>query len=236
MKRVAVFAAITLIGAHAQAQSADDQFAVPDACTLDLTVQMHSCQVANLYHCAGDAEGDRWISYADGDGEYFLSLIDSETRWLQSISLDNGEIAQLDEAGSKDNASFSTLLDTGEDDYDFVTYNNFGETRRQIGRDWLTGDKVTIDGKVLERADFKLETQDKAGNILARRSGTQYIDRDLRVFFSGRETYESPQGDSVQTYDAPVSFAHEGEDGFGAAKPIYDCDMTMTALRPEDLR
>ncbi|MER5172039.1 hypothetical protein [Thioclava sp. GXIMD2076] len=234
MKWVAVFA-LLMSGASAQAQSADDTFAVPENCTLDLTVQMHSCQVANLYHCAGDAEGDRWISYADGEGEYFLSLIDHETRWLRSISLESGEIAELDEAASKDNASFSALLETGEDDYDFVTRNNFGETRRQIGRDWLTGETVTIDGKSMERADFTLETQDGEGNVIARRSGIQYIDRDLRVFFSGRESFQNPQGDNIETNDAPVTFSRKGDEGFGAAKPLFDCDMMMTALRPEDL-
>lgn len=211
-------------------------FVPPNGCALDLTVQMRGCQMANVYHCETDPEGERWISYADSKGEYFLSRIDYETRWLESISLIGGEIDRLDEAASKDHSSFSTLLAQGRDAYDFVTQSNFGQTRRQIGADWLVDEHRTVDGITLQRCDFRLETRDTAGNLIARRKGVQYIDPVRRIFYSGPEHYSTPDGTQFDTDNTPVAFATEGDAGFGATKPTYGCDLMMTGLRPEDLQ
>ncbi|MDD8022341.1 MAG: hypothetical protein PHX82_04440 [Paracoccaceae bacterium] len=207
-------------------------FTPPPGCELEMTVQLHQCQVANHYRCAGDPAGYRTVAYADGSGVFFISQIDDETRWIESFSPETGEIDQLDIAGSKDNASFSALLAEGRDDYDFVTRNNFGEVRRNIGHDQLTGETVTIDGVPLERCTFDLRIEDGAGTFVARRTGQQYISRKMRIFFSDLEDFENAQGDKVQSLQGPVTFAFPGDEGFAAAEPQFDCDMLMTRMSP----
>jgi hypothetical protein len=206
---------------------AAEVFTPPSGCTLTMTVQSRQCSVANYYSCA-TAPGDQWISYADGTGEYFVSRIDSETRWVESYSRDSGKTDRLSNA-SADNASFSALLETGRDDYDFITQSSSGEERRYAGYDLLTGAQVTIDGVPLERSEFDLTTYDGDGNFISRRHGQQYISRSLRSFFSDVEDFENAYGDAVHTEGAPVLFEFPGEPGFGATKPIYDCDALMTS-------
>ena len=207
-----------------------ETFTPPAGCEVLVTVQLRQCTVANHYRCAGDAPGDRWISYADGGGLFFTSRIDAETRWLESYSHQTGEIDLLDEAASSDHASFSALLSSGRDDYDFVTANNFGEVRRYKGFDRLTGSRVTIDGVTLERCEFDLSAYDAAGNFVSRRKGLQYISRDMRVFFGDTEEFENAEGERVTTAQPPASFAFPGEEGFASDEPLFDCDMLMTAL------
>jgi len=209
---------------------AEPLFTPPAGCTLNLTVQMHSCQVANYYSCAGDPAGDQWVSFTDGEGEYFLSHTDAETRWVESISLKDGEVDRLDAAGSVDNASFSALLASGRDEYDFVTRSNQGVTRRYIGHDQLTGEHVSIDGLPLERCGFEMRIEDEAGNYIATRKGMQYVSRKLRVFFADTESFENAYGDHSDSNQGPVTFAFPGGRGFAATKPEYDCDMMMTQL------
>lgn len=205
------------------------QFTPPAGCDLQMTVQMRSCQVANVYTCAG-VEGDRWVSYADGEGEFFISQIDHQTRWIESVSLETGEIDRLDLAGSADHASFDALLATGEDDYDFVTRNNFGDERRYVGVDRLTGEQVTIDGVVLERCAFEVTSYDAEGQFMSRREGTQYVTREARMFFADAERFENALGEIFDTSDAPVTFAFPGDADFGATEPKFGCDMLMTNI------
>ncbi|OCX61604.1 hypothetical protein BFP70_14935 [Thioclava sp. SK-1] len=222
---LAGFGALSALPAHA-----DDLFVPPPGCALTMTVQLRECQVANHFQCASDPGGERWISYADGQGEYFLSRIDHQTRWVESISLETGEIDYLDVQASADHASFDTLLDAGRDDYDFVTLNNFGETRRYVGHDQLTGQTVTIDGVPLERSEFSVKTLDGAGNFISSRSGLQFISRKMRVFFGDSEDYKNAFGDEASSASPPASFAFPGDAGFGASTPVFDCDMMMTQL------
>lgn len=210
--------------------AAEPKFTPPPGCTLTTTVQMHSCQVANYYRCAGDAPGDQWVSLADGAGEFFVSRTDVETRWVESVSLQDGTVEKLDAAGSRDNASFSTLLATGRDDYDFITRTNTGQVQRFKGFDQLTGARTTIDGVALERCAFEMTIEDEAGNVVATRKGMQVISRQMRVFFAETETYENGFGDRVTTTEGPVTFAFPGDADFAAATPQYDCDMMMTDL------
>lgn len=203
-------------------------FQPPAGCTLEMTVQMRSCQVANHYVCA-EAPGERWISYWDGEGEFFISRIDQETRWIESVNLATGEIDRLDEEASADHASFSTLLAEGRDEYDFVTLNNFGERVRYRGFDTLVGQSLTVDGVALERCSFDLVASDEAGNLLSRRTGMQLVSREMRLFFAEGETFENAVGETFQSADAPMTFAFDGEQGFGEIEPRFGCDMLMTA-------
>ena len=221
----------TIVGLCAAPMAlAEPVFAPPAGCTLTMTVQMHSCQVANYYSCAQDPEGDRWVSFADGEGEYFLSHTDAETRWIESTSLADGEVEQLDAGASADNASFSALLATGRDDYDFITQSSQNGVQRFLGHDQLTGESIRIDGVELERCAFEMRIEDGLGGFVASRRGMQLVSRDMRIFFSDTETYENAFGDKASSAQGPVSFAFPGDAGFAAIRPEYDCDMMMTQL------
>ncbi|SIS87595.1 hypothetical protein [Phaeovulum vinaykumarii] len=204
-------------------------FVPPAGCTLAFTAQLHGCVVSNTYSCVSDAPGDRRTSYADGEGVFFTSHIDRETRWIESTDHETGEIDRL-LPDAADHASFSTLLATGVDTYDFETLSNAGERRRYRGVDRLTGERVVIDGITLERAEFEIETLAADGSFISRRTGSQFISRDWRIFFGDREHYENAFGDQVDTLEAPVTFALPGEEGFGAAEPEYDCTTQMTGV------
>lgn len=222
--------AVMLAACAAAPAFAEPLFSPPAGCTLAMTVQMHACQVANYYTCAGDPAGDQWVSFADGAGEYFLSHTDAETRWLESVSLYDGTVDRLDMSASADNASFSALLAEGRDDYDFLTHDSNGETRRYMGHDALSGGRVSIDGVPLERCSFEMRIEDGAGNFVATRKGVQFISRAMRLFFADTESYENAFGDKSTTAQGPVSFAFPGEEGFAATRPEYDCEMMMTGL------
>jgi hypothetical protein len=201
-------------------------FEPPRGCTLSLTAQLRQCQVANVYSCTGDAPGDRWITFADGVGIYFTSRIDFETRWIESIDHDSGNIERLLPKAA-DHASFSTLLATGRDDFDFMTETSDGFVERFVGADTLTGETVVIDGIPLERSTFDLSSYDASGAFLTRRSGSQFISRDLRLFFGDTEVFENAQGDRIETFQPPVTFALPGEDGFGTLEPKFDCNAVL---------
>lgn len=226
---MALMAALAPLPLHAET------FTPPAGCQLAMTVQLRQCQVANHYTCAGDAPGDRWIAYADGSGVFYTSRIDRETRWMETISRDNGEIDLL-EPEAPDHASFDALLATGRDDYDFYTSNNFGERRRYTGYDRLTGMVVTIDGVRLEVAEFDLSAFDDDGVFLSRRHGRQFISREMRLFFADTEDFENAFGDMVSSAQPPVTFAMPGDKDFGAAEPVFDCDVLMTGTATPPVR
>lgn len=205
---------------------AASKFAAPKGCTVYQTVQMRNCQVSQHYRCDGDAAGDQWTIVLDANGPFYLSRIDSETRWVESFDLTSGEEDRI--TNEIDPASFSTLLDTGRDTYDFTTTNSNGETRRYAGFDELTGEKVVIDGVTLERTRFELTTSGADGQVIWTRKGQQLIQRDWRIFFADKESFENGAGDREDVTDTPVTFAGPGDKGFLAGKPEYDCDAMMT--------
>lgn len=199
------------------------QFKVPQGCTAFATVQMRSCQISQHYRCDVDAEGDQWTVQMDGQGPYYASKIDAETRWVESYDLTSGEADTLGE--ENDPASFSTLLEAGRDDFDFFTESNFGELRRYVGFDRLTGTSRTIDGIVLEETEFELTAYDPDGNMVWMRRGNQFIHRGWRLFLPGTERFENAFGDKVDTQDTPVEFSLPGDKGFLETEPKYDCDV-----------
>lgn len=212
------------------ASAATAIFTPPKGCHVEFTAQLHGCRVENHYRCDADPAGERRISFADQTGEYFISQIDSETRWIASVSPQDGTMDALDAKASADNASFTTLLATGRDDYDFVTRSNSGETQRYIGYDHLTGESVTIGGQPLERTEFSIRIEGADGQLLATREGHQLISRSLRVFFGDTETFTPAGAGPEPDTSTPVSIAFPGQSGFAAAKPIFDCDMQMSLM------
>ncbi|WP_246098631.1 hypothetical protein [Paracoccus laeviglucosivorans] len=201
-------------------------FTPPQGCKLELTIQNRSCTVAQHYRCSSDAAGDQWVTYFTPEGQTYQSRIDRETRWMESTNMRDGIVDVLEE-DAKDHASFSTLLETGKDDFDFWTRSNTGERLHHVGEDRLTGEKVEIDGVPLEVTQFQLTTYSETGDVLIRREGQQFVSRAQGRFYGGVETSEDWTGARESTNDSPVKFSFPGQPGFGETKPQYDCDLQM---------
>jgi len=208
-------------------------FTPPSGCRLEMTVQNRGCSVSQHYRCDADAPGDQWVTYFTPEGPTFQSRIDRETRWMESTDLRSG-LTDLLEEEAPDHASFSTLLETGRDDFDFWTRSSSGERLRHVGHDELTGEKVQIDGVALEITRFELTTYGETGQVLIQRRGQQYVSRAQGRFYGGAETSEDWTGTAQQTNDSPVTFSFPGQPGFGSTKPEYDCDLQM--VRGRDAR
>ncbi|MFD1881741.1 hypothetical protein [Paracoccus pacificus] len=204
-------------------------FTPPEGCTLNMTVQSRSCTVAQHYTCAGDNPGDMRTTYFGPDGPKHISLIDKETRWIETQDPRTGIIDRL-ASGNADEASFSTLLSTGRDDFDFWTESETGERLHHVGYDKLTGKTMVIDGETLEQTEFSLTTSDSAGQVLWERTGNQFISRKDGRFYGGIERAKDWTGLNETTNDSPVTFIKPGERGFGDTTPQYDCDMQMVNM------
>lgn len=221
---IPAFCAAVLLGLTPMAATAGGKFVVPQGCTAFLTVQHSDCQVSNHYTCAADPKGDQWAVYAGQDGPFYMSRIDGETRWVESYDLTNGVSETIGSEAQP--ASFSDLLKSGRDDYDFATKSSNGEQQRYAGYDKLNGQTVTIDGIALEQTEFELTTYGEDGKMLSRRKGGQLISRDWRLFFADQEDFETAGGDTGRVLDRPMTFAKPGEPGFLAAAPLFGCSMT----------
>ncbi|WP_282603900.1 hypothetical protein [Paracoccus sp. PARArs4] len=207
-------------------------FTPPAGCSLDLTVQNRGCTVAQVYRCDADPQGWQRTALFDRDGLYYLSAIDAETRWMESQSTRTGILDRLVE-NAPDDASFSGLVATGEDSFDFWTQSTSGELLHHVGGDRLTGETVTIDGQPLERTEFELTTTDGSGKVLIRRHGSQYISREFGRFFGGLETARDWSGKTEKSDDSPAAFALPGEAGFGDTTPQFDCDQLLSQIPQE---
>jgi hypothetical protein len=218
-------AALFLAGLPVQAAN----FTPPQGCNLEMTVQNRGCTVSQHYRCGSDAAGDQRVTIFTPDGPVYQSHIDKETRWLESTNLTNGIRDEL-VPDAEDHASFSTLLATGRDDFDFWTRANDGQRLHHVGFDVLPGEKVTIDGVPLEITRFELTTYSEAGDVLIQRKGQQFISRAHGRFYGGIEESTDWTGAAQQSNDSPVTFAFPGQPGFGVTRPEYDCDLQMVKL------
>lgn len=210
-------------------------FAPPQGCTLQSTVQNRGCSVTQYFTCSADPAGNQRSAIFGKDGLRHLSRIDAETRWIESSDPMTG-LADFLVERSSDHASFRTLLDTGTDDFDFWTESSTGERLRHVGQDILTGETVEIDGQVLEVTRFRLKTYDAAGDLLIERSGQQFVSRTMGRFFGGVEVQTDWTGQRQETNDSPVLFSFPGDKGFGETEPQFDCDQLLTQLSRERAR
>lgn len=218
--------ALILIAAAGPAGAAG-LFAPPEGCRLEATVQNRGCTVGQQYRCDADPEGWQHLAIFDEDGMTHISTIDAETRWVESVDPETGLTDTLED-GAGDDASLTTLIETGRDDFDFWTVSNAGERLHHVGHDVLTGKTVTIDGVDLDETRFELTTHSDSGEVLIERQGQQYISRAMRRFYGGVETSRDWTGANERSDDSPVIFSFPGETGFGSTTPQFDCDMMMT--------
>jgi hypothetical protein len=226
-------AAICLLGAvPATAQSpAPGTFSPPAGCTGWLTVQSRGCRVSNHYRCSADAPGDQWRADFDQEGIFFVSRIDRETQWVESFDM-FPTTRQTLIPNPADPASFSTLLSTGIDTFDFGLAQDDGPQSQVRGFDRLTGRSVTIDGVALEETEFEYRETAPDGTVLNAAKGHEYINRDWRLFLAGTSEWEGPDG-TLPIDGTPKQFIFPGEPGFFTTEPIFDCDVTMSQAMPD---
>ncbi len=222
--------ALSFVVAHpvpVQAQTART-FALPAGCTGYLTVQMKSCTVSHHFTC--DADPDGWQRRVDMDdmGVSYFGAIDAESQWVESFHTYTGHTEKLADA-PVDPASFTELTSTGTDGYDFQTLSEEIGTSHYAGRDTLTGQTVTIDGVVLEQTQFEITATDSGGGMIWQSAGFEFINRDWRMFLSGRSTITTPD-DSFESDDSPMEFVFPEEVGFLSVDPKFGCSTVTAGL------
>jgi hypothetical protein len=205
-------------------------FTPPEGCTATLTLQGRGCYVANYYTCEGENPGDKWRADFDQEGMFYLSKIDNETQWVESYSL-NPKVMQTLDPNPKDPANFTSLLETGRDDFEFGLTKETGEHTNVKGYDKLTGETVTIDGMTLLQTEFDYVESDDEGNELRKAHGNEFVSEEFRNFFSGTSEYWDG-ADWLPMDGTPVQFARPGDKGFAVTQPLFDCDAVMSQLAP----
>lgn len=206
--------------------AAAQTFGLPQGCTAYVTVQKRGCSVSHLFTCQGDPPGHQRRADMGEDGLEFVGVIDAETQWIESWHVTADSTERL-LPGAADPASFSELIATGHDSFDFSTLADDTYETIYRGQDRLTGESVVIDGVTLERTAFEVVALDPSGAELWRTSGNEYIHRDWRTFLSGTRTTVTPD----ETFDSdgtPMEFIFPGEEGFLASSPRHDCGALMS--------
>lgn len=227
MTRIGIFILGAGLALATPAAALSATFTPPAGCHLELTVQNRSCTVSQHFRCDSDPQGDQRTAVFAKDGLVYLSRIDAETRWVESSNPNTGITDRLvDDA--RDHASFSELLRTGRDDFDFWTESDTGEKLHHKGFDLLTGEKVSIGGVELEKTEFELVTTGSDGQVLITRKGQQFISRSFGRFYGGIESQSDWTGEQRQTNDSPVRFIFPGQPGFASTTPQFDCEQLMT--------
>lgn len=228
MRKFAILACLTFPTGPALAGT----WTAPEGCEVFMTVQAKACRVSQHYRCAADAPGDQWRADFDQEGVFFYSKIDAEAQWVESYD----PVQQTLDPAPADAASFSELLASGIDTWDFALSKEDGSGSRAAGYDRLTGKTVVIDGITLSQTEVEFTEYDRAGNVLRRARGNEYVNPDWRLFFSGPGETDLGDGQWLPIDGSPVEFIFPGEDGFMATEPKYDCDaLTAEAEVPQSL-
>jgi hypothetical protein len=227
--RTALLIALTLFAAPAFAGT----FIAPTGCAATLTVQSRGCSVSHFYTCEADPKGNQWRADFGPDGQYYQSMIDSETQWLESYEMEgtgNPVSKETLDPAPRDPASFSGLLESGVDTFDFNLTKDNGERTRVTGFDQLTGKSAVIDGVTLLQTEYQYTQTDDKGNVLRASKGREYISEDFRSFFSGTSFWEAEDGSTITIEGAPVTFIKPGEPGFESTEPLFECDAQQASL------
>jgi len=210
-------------------------FTPPEGCTATLTVQSRGCSVSHFYTCEKDPKGNQWRADYGADGMFYLSMIDSETQWIESYEVDGaGNLASKEtlDPGAKDPASFAGLLDSGLDTLDFNLTKDSGEKTHVTGFDQLTGKTAVIDGETLKQTEYEFTQTDEKGTVLRHAKGQEFISEEFRSFFSGHSNWQAEDGSWLTIEGAPITFTKPGEPGFESTIPLFECDDQMSQLMP----
>jgi hypothetical protein len=202
-------------------------WAAPEGCEVSMTVQSKACRVSHYYQCSADAPGDQWRVDMDQEGPFFFSRINAEGEWVESLD----SARQVLDPSPVDRASFSELMASGIDTWDFTLSKDDGTGSRAAGYDRLTGKSVVIDGITLQQTEVEFTEYDRDGTVLRKSRGNEYVNPDWRLFFAGPGETDLGDGQWRPIDGSPMEFIFPGEPGFLATQPIYDCDA-LTASVP----
>ncbi|MGZ9809511.1 hypothetical protein ACXN5S_03515 [Pseudoroseicyclus sp. H15] len=214
--------------AFAQGQT----FSLPANCTAYMSVQTKSCSISHHFTCSDDPEG--WQRRVDLDeaGITYAGAIDAETQWVESFHVLSNRSERL-MPGANDPASFSDLINTGSDSYDFRTESPEIGVTRFVGQDSLTGEAITMNGLTLEETEYHIQAISDAGDILWESEGNEYINREHRLFLSGPGT-TTVDGETYPTDDSPMEISLPGDPGFLATQPKFGCNVVSSSWSPDE--
>ncbi len=198
----------------------------PEGCEVYVTIQSRGCIVSHQYRCERDPAGDQWRVDLDQQGEIFYSHIDSEGQWLESF----GQTRQVLDPAPTDPNRISDLLATGIDTGEFSVSRDDGTASRFSGFDRLTGQEVVIDGVTLQETELDYTEFDRAGTVIGRARGHEFINAEWRSFLGGMGERDLGDGKWLPMDASPVEFAFPGEDGFLATQPKFDCDVVTAGI------
>lgn len=209
--------AVSVLASGASAGS----FAPPPGCTAYLTLQQRGCVVEHYWTCVADAPGVQWSGEIDRRGLVYIGKIDAEAQWVHSFFLEHGTQETLISPAT-DPASFSNLVETGLDTYEFKLDTANGH-KRVVGFDRLSERDVMIDGVTLHRTEYSIRETDETGQVTYESQGSEYVSEMHGRFFSGTGTVTLP--DTTFSFDnSPVDFIYPDEPGFLTDTPLYGCD------------
>ena len=226
MRKFVILACLTVQTAPALAGT----WTAPEGCEAFMTVQAKSCRVSQYYRCEADTPGDQWRVDMDQEGAFFYSRINREAEWVESFD----PARQVLDPSPADPASFSELMASGIDTWDFTLSKEDGTGSRATGYDRLTGQLVQIDGIGLKQTEVEFTEYDLAGNVVRQSRGTEYMHPEWRLFFAGPGETDLGDGQWLPIDGSPVEFIFPGEAGFLSTEPRYDCDA-LTAEGPQSL-
>lgn len=220
MSKHLIAAVFGLLPFAAQAQT----FPVPEGCEGIVTVQQRGCVMVNVWQCAADPEGDKWIALISEGGVFSIQHVDAEFQWLESFKASGTE--QLMQP-APDPASMSELLENGLDTFEFVIDKPTG-AERNVGFDALTGVETEIDGEPLLQTEFEGRTLSADGTELDHGIGRQWVSAKHRIFFFG-ESWDAATPDQIVDL-SPVEFSYPDDAGFFAAKPKFECGVIESSF------
>lgn len=223
MDRWILAGALAAMAATASAQQ--QTFTPPGGCEGFVTIQAKGCVVENFFTCEGDPDGYTRRADFEEDGLAYAGLIDGEAQWLESWFPASGVFETL-VPDPADPASFSNLLVTGIDTYDFQVQDRSGERFRFVGFDRTAGDPVVIDGVTLTPTDYDIRVVEPDGSVSWQSRGAEFIHEEWRVFIGGVSQSWATGDEPEETDNTPVEFIFPGEDGFFSSAPKYDCGLT----------
>ena len=228
MSRGLIALAGFVAAAPAVAQDGRSTFTLPAGCEAFLTVQSRDCTVDHHFTCEGDPAGHQQRVSLDESGLTYLGQIDDETQWVTSFHPLSGHSERLEDDPA-DRASFSGLLSTGQDTYDFRTLSDEIGPTRYVGQDSLTGNTVVIDGVTLDETAYNITAYAADGSEAWSSRGNEFVSRDFRMFLGGTSQITTPT-DSYERDGRPQEFIFPGEPGFLSANPKFGCGAIMSSL------
>jgi hypothetical protein len=222
---------VILMGSLATPVFSQAVFSPPEGCTGYVTIQAKDCSVSNHFVCEMDDEGDKRRVDFDEDGFTYAGKTNNESQWIESFYPRSDSFETLME-GAIDPASFSGLIETGVDTYDFITEDRQGGQFRFIGSDRLTGEQTVIDGVTLSRTSYEIRLETAAGEITWASSGAEFVHPEWRIYISGTGTSRVPGEEEVFEDGSPVEFIFPGEPGFFSSQPKFGCGVVMSSFDP----